>query len=1643
MWNKRLGRSAWKSALVVFVVIAGHATATLYQVGPTESYPDLFSVAPLLAPGDVVQVDGNVTYPGGVVFSNNGAVGNPITIQGISVNGTRPVLAQTTGFSGTGGAVVQFTGSHYVMEGFDITQAGDPNAGAAFSSSGDDITLLDSAVHDCTVSGIVSSAAAGSLTLEYVEVYNCGSGAGGNQIYAQSDLSAYPAAFFHMAFCYVHNGGGGDNVKSRVPRTEIYYNWIEGAPLNELDLDGADPSAQAPGAVSLVEWSTDVVGNVLMKDPGSKGFAANIGDSIGWTDGLCRFVNNTAVLSASSAVANPVVFQLTDSVQSVEVYNNLFYGAGGGSISVLSTAKLFTGSACAIVGSNNWAPLGSTGIPTTWTNTFTGPDPQVVNLAANNFTPLAGGALAGAGATLTSDPPGLPFPSPLAAPLFLPPMQNAYALNAAPPRVADTPIDIGAFGVPAIPFPGYTPPVALNVPVQLANHLPITIPVLANDTDSTGAPLSVEAVGTAAYGSASISGTNVVYTLSPNFPSTDSFTYSISDGYGVASASVTVSYAGPTLYQVGPAEQYPDLGSVAPMVMPGDLVQVDGNATYPGGVTFKNSGTPQNKIIIQGIRINGKRPALAGTAGFQGAGAFVVRFWGSHYVMEGFDLTTGSNPNAWRGLYNVADDVTLADSVVHDCPCDGISNSDSAGSLSLQYDEVYQCGAGTQAHQIYAGSSNTLYPNAVLDIEYCYLHNGSGGNNIKSRVARTQVYYNWIEGAYFHEFDLDGADPSDQAPGTARLINEVADVVGNVIVKDASSHGLVANVGGDGTGWSDGRYRFVNNTIILPSSPTDDEMIFQLKNEVQSIEIYNNLIYRFGGKPVNILDEVDWYLTSPATVIGSNNWIPQGSAYVPMALTNTFVGVNPEVVNAAAFNFTPLAGGVLAGAGAAAMPDPAGMVFPCPLAEPIFLPPVQAVYAMGAAVPRAMNTPPIDIGAFAVTQEPPMLVSSSTPENTGTSEAVSLTVNPSGLDTTVSIQYGLTTAYTGGTTAAQDIGSGFEPVVVTPDLTGLAFNMTYHYCIVATNALGTVCGPDEVFTTGPVFTAGAALVTGTSVKLGASVDPNGIAGPSNDPANVHVFWQYGLAAGSYTQETVAQPIGTGTSTMPVSFIMANGPGSGLALAIYHCQLVISTAYGDVYGPDQTFTTGPAYTAGAAEAGGTSVTLNASVNPNGLAGPSTNKTNVLVSWQYGTGLVSGSYNNVTTSQPIGTGTAAVAVSLTIARSAFSVGVYNCRLLISSTLGNIYGPNEMFSVEQPTVDYSPPVATGTDATLSLTVNPNGLDTTVTIVYGLTTAYTSGTIPIGDIGSGLTPVSVDADLTGLATNTAYHYRVVTTTILGTVYGPDQVFATQPEFGTAAVAWTAEAATGIAGAAFSAFGSPAINNLDHAAFQAVITGSAGSGVGTTNYSGIWAGIGTSGRILIARTGTPAPGYASEPGVTTGTFATLSDPAYSNHDGIAFLGTLVTGTKPTSLNNTNNTGIWATTSGTLALVARAGDLAPDATGMAAAGGPVFASFAQFVLPDQGGVVLLATLVTGTGGVVASNNQGIWAVDTDGLLKQVLRTGEALAVRGSTKIIYAISIFNAPAASTGQTRHFNNAGDLVYTVMFTDRSTSIVQSVFP
>ena len=399
-------------------------------------------------------------------------------------------------------------------------------------------------------------------------------------------------------------------------------------------------------------------------------------------------------------------------------------------------------------------------------------------------------------------------------------------------------------------------------------------------------------------------------------------------------------------YEVGPGKAFASLQAVAPKLLPGDVVEVDGGATYPGDITFTQSGTAAAKITLVGRRsASGKRPVLSG-------GTNTVHFHADHYVMEGFDITGGQS----RCVFHHGDDITIQDSVVHDCPNHGILGADEdAGSLSLQYVEVYACGSGDSHHPIYMATDEESHPGSVFRMEHCYVHDGNGGNNVKSRAQRNEIRYNWIEGALYHEIELIGPDGADEG-----LFREDSDVVGNVLRK--TRNGYVARFGGDGTGETNGRYRFVGNTVILTP---DSSAVFRLYDGIESVEMHDNVFSRAGGGGVQIIRDSDaTWVTGKAVIAGSHNWVPAGSTQVPDGWTATLTGGDPGFVNASALDFHPGSGSPLRGQGVVNPAGPPGFPFPSPLAAAQFQPPRHAIEAFGTAIPRGASGA-IDIGAFA------------------------------------------------------------------------------------------------------------------------------------------------------------------------------------------------------------------------------------------------------------------------------------------------------------------------------------------------------------------------------------------------------------------------------------------------------------------------------------------------------------------------------------------------------------------------------------------------------------------------------------------------------------------------------------------------------
>ncbi len=365
------------------------------------------------------------------------------------------------------------------------------------------------------------------------------------------------------------------------------------------------------------------------------------------------------------------------------------------------------------------------------------------------------------------------------------------------------------------------------------------------------------------------------------------------------------------------------------------------------------------------------------------------------------------------------------------------------------------------------------------------------------------------------------------------------------------------------------------------------------------------------------------------------------------------------------------------------------------------------------------------------------------------------TVNPGGQATTWYVEYGTSTSY-GTKTANVSAGSGTANTAVSASLTGLTAGTTYHYRVVATNSSGTDQGADGIFTTsaGPVAVTGSATsVTTTTATLNGTVDPNGRA--------TAWYFEYGTST-SYGSKTAERSAGSGTSTAGVSAAV-----SGLTRGrLYHYRLVATSDAGTSRGADQTFSTITApttVTVAASSIALTSARLNGRVTPNGQA----------TTWyfEYGTGT---SYGTRTPTRSLGAGTNAVnvAASLTGLRRTTT---YHYRLVATNASGTTFGADRTFSTS-----LAPAVSTGaaqnagaTTATLTGAVDRRGRATNWYFEYGTSTRYGSRT-PTRSVPSGSGARSVSAPLTGLASGTTYHYRLVATSDAGTGRGADATFTT-----------------------------------------------------------------------------------------------------------------------------------------------------------------------------------------------------------------------------------------------------------------------------
>jgi hypothetical protein len=420
-----------------------------------------------------------------------------------------------------------------------------------------------------------------------------------------------------------------------------------------------------------------------------------------------------------------------------------------------------------------------------------------------------------------------------------------------------------------------------------------------------------------------------------------------------------------------------------------------------------------------------------------------------------------------------------------------------------------------------------------------------------------------------------------------------------------------------------------------------------------------------------------------------------------------------------------------------------------------------------SVVAVAMAASPAPAGA--VTLAPLLGQVTATPGMTGAT--LQATIYPYGADTHYRFEYGPTSGY--GTSVPVpdgDAGAAAYPATVTEmeAISGLSPNTTYHYRLVASNAVGPATGPeaaDKTFTTTgtpPSLTAVPATPIVGGFNLSGTVNPEGTA--------TAYHFEYGITTTYGTSVPVPDgSVGSGSAAVPVS---QNVTGL-LPNTTYHFRLSAHNSGPAVTTADQTFTTppiGPAPPSAAVSAPVVTASgfrLEGAINPDGV--------DTHYHFEFGK---TTAYGEVLPEPDadIGAGETAVAVSQEVTGLQPNT-TYHYQVVAQNAEGPGLSADQAFTTppEPPVVTAIPFTESTAGWSLNGTVNPNGGATTYHFEFGITAAYGSN-IPATDVsvGSGTAPVSVTQLVASLPPGVPYHYRLVAHNAGGTSISNDEAFVT-----------------------------------------------------------------------------------------------------------------------------------------------------------------------------------------------------------------------------------------------------------------------------
>ena len=363
------------------------------------------------------------------------------------------------------------------------------------------------------------------------------------------------------------------------------------------------------------------------------------------------------------------------------------------------------------------------------------------------------------------------------------------------------------------------------------------------------------------------------------------------------------------------------------------------------------------------------------------------------------------------------------------------------------------------------------------------------------------------------------------------------------------------------------------------------------------------------------------------------------------------------------------------------------------------------------------------------------------------------TVNGKGLSSTVTFEYGLTTAYGSTATAPQSPVTGASPVAVSLAVTGLQSTTTYHYRIKTSNAVNVSYSDDISFITvssaPQLSTTAISSITSATASSGGNVTYDGGAAVTARG----VCWSTTSSPTTANSKTT-DATGTGAFTSAITGL-ANG-------TTYYVRAYATNSVGTTYGTQVSFTTLTSATTTAISA---ITDLSASSGGNVTSTGGAEVTACGICWSTSTNPTTA--DNISTAA---TGTGAFTSAITGLASGTS---YYVRAYTTSSSGTSYG-NEVTFTTLPSVI--------TTAISAITINTASSGGNITSTGGA--AVTARGVCWSTTSNPTTADSKTTDgsgtgaftsaITGLVFNTTYYVRAYATSSGGTTYGNQIVMST-----------------------------------------------------------------------------------------------------------------------------------------------------------------------------------------------------------------------------------------------------------------------------